>query len=142
MGLFTLVRGRGILGSSRCQVPPLSAGPMLSGFLRTEQGIRRIVHEKPVMPQASITLPCLPGLSFAGLREEQESERFRIVSNEKPLLDTAFSSVSSSVDARSYRIRSGPERGDLRLRNRPLRGSVNRRVAYVSRHDEKAVESL
>src|SRR5215212_11653187 len=120
MGLFTEVRGRGILGSSRCQVPPLSAGPMLSGFLRTEQGIRRIVHEKPIIPQASITLPWLPGLSFAGLREEQESERFRIVSNEKPLLDTAFSSVSSSVDARSYRIRSGPERGDLRLRNRPL----------------------
>src|SRR5215216_6416801 len=69
------------------------------------------------MPQASITLPCLPGLSFAGLREEQESERFRIVGDEKPLLDTAFSSVSSSVDARSYRIRLGPERGDLRLRN-------------------------
>src|SRR5215203_6103458 len=28
--------------------------------------------------------------------------------------------VSSSVDAWSYRIRLGPERGDLRLRNRPL----------------------
>jgi hypothetical protein len=44
--LFTEVRGIGILGSSRCQVPPLGPGPMLSGFLRTEQGIRRIVHKK------------------------------------------------------------------------------------------------
>src|SRR5215211_6402462 len=35
--------------------------------------------EVRTIPQASITLPCLPGLSFAGLREEQESERFRVV---------------------------------------------------------------
>jgi hypothetical protein len=54
---------------------------MLSGFLRTEQGIRRIVPKKPVMPQASIYAPFLPGLCFAGLRQEQESERFRVVSN-------------------------------------------------------------
>jgi hypothetical protein len=64
---------------------------MLSGFL----------YKNPILPQASITLPCLPGLSFAGHRGEQESERFRIVSNEKPLPDTDENALSGSVDARS-----------------------------------------
>jgi hypothetical protein len=51
------------------------------------------------IPQASITLPCLPGLSFAGFREEQESERFRVVRTGSRCR-TRTNAVSGCVDAR------------------------------------------
>ena len=72
--LFSGVRGIEILGSSASPRP-------YAGFLCMMRRIPCAVHKKPIIPQASITLPCLPGLSFAGLREEQESERFRVASN-------------------------------------------------------------
>ena len=55
--------------------------------------------EVRTISQASITLPCLPGLSFAGLQEEQESERFRVVRT-RSHCRTRTNAVSGSVAAR------------------------------------------
>ena len=55
--------------------------------------------EVRTIPEASLTLPCLPGLSFAGLREEQESERFRVVRT-RSRCRTRTNAGSGSVDAR------------------------------------------
>ena len=74
MPLFTRVRRRGIPRSS--QVKNSANFAAFWGF-----------SEVRTISQANITLSCLPGLSFAGLREEQESERFRVV---RTLPDTAF----------------------------------------------------
>src|SRR5215213_3756432 len=73
--------------------------------------------EVRTIPQASVTLPCLPGLSFAGLREEQESERFRVVRT-RSRCRTRTNAGSGSVDAR-FVENERPRKGvaeDLKVR--------------------------
>src|SRR5215211_2551973 len=97
--------------------------------------------EVRTIPQASVTLPCLPGLSFAGLREEQESERFRVVRT-RSRCRTRTNAGSGSVDARfveNERPRKGvAEDLKVRLLGAPFCRSLSRsKVAgTVSREEE------
>jgi hypothetical protein len=77
-----------------------------------------VLCEVPTIPQPSIALPYLPGLSFAGLREEQESERFRVVRT-RSRCRTRTNAVSGSVDARLVE-NERPRKGEAEDLTSPL----------------------